>query len=192
VIGFDTGDLSPVYPFDMSKWKKVGKIKDAHGLRGDLHVLVFSKDASWAEDLKIAALGVTEDEKALKTYSIEKWKPFKEGLLLKFENVPDRTAAEKLKGQLFFIPEELLTSEEGETIYLSEIEGFEVIDHQGVKLGKIVGFSNNQAQDLLVVEKVSGGQAEIPFVEDFIVDINFENRQVQMDLPEGIWDLTAL
>ncbi|MGZ5279811.1 MAG: ribosome maturation factor RimM, partial [Pseudobdellovibrionaceae bacterium] len=96
------------------------------------------------------------------------------------------------KGQIFSIPEDLLESEEGDTIYLSEIQNFSIVNTQGEELGYISGFSSNVAQDLLIVEKKSGGQAEIPFVEDFIVKIHFEEKKIEMNLPEGIWDLQAL
>lgn len=176
----------------MANWRKVGKIKEAHGLRGDLYVLVFSKDISWADDLEKIALSKPDQEDNPKTYTVKKWKAYKDGLLIQLEGISDRTAAEKLKGEMFFISEEQLEAEEGETIYLSEIEGFDVVDSKGHKLGYIKGFSTNIAQDLLVVEKTEGGEAEIPFVEDFIVDIDFESRKLEMDLPEGIWDLNAL
>ncbi|MEZ0391703.1 MAG: ribosome maturation factor RimM [Pseudobdellovibrionaceae bacterium] len=173
-------------------WKKVGKVKEAHGLRGDLHILVFSKDISWAKDLTEITLTPPEQENQPQLLKIKKWKPYKQGLLLQLENYPDRTAVEKFKGHHFWIPENLLESTEGDTIFLSEIEGFEILNPEGFRLGKIVGFSSNNAQDLLVVEKSSGGQAEIPFVEDFIVELNFDSHHLKMNLPEGIWDLTAL
>ncbi len=175
-----------------SHFKKVGKIKDAHGLRGDLSVLIFSKDTSWMKELETFALSDSENSKDFQIFSVEKAKAFKDGLILKAENIADRTQAENLKGKLFFIPEELLISEEGETIYLSEIDGFEIQNPQGEVLGKIVGFTTNMAQDLLIVEKSQGGQAEIPFVENFIVKIDFEKKTLCLDLPEGIWDLAAL
>jgi len=166
-------------------WKNVGKIKDAHSLKGELFVLIFSKDISWAEDLVECQLGD-------KIYQVQRWKPYKQGLMLKLVGVEDRTQAEKLKGQIFSIPEDLLESEEGDTIYLSEIQNFTIVNTQGEELGHISGFSSNVAQDLLIVEKKSGGQAEIPFVEDFIVKIHFEEKKIEMNLPDGIWDLQAL
>ena len=147
--------------------------------------MVFSKDVSWAKDLKSCQIGEI-------SYPVQKQKPYKEGLLLKVEGVEDRTAAEKLKGQMFFIPNALLEAEEGDTIYLSEIQDFAIIDSAGAELGRISGFSSNVAQDLLIVDKKEGGQAEIPFVDDFIVEINFEAKRIEMDLPEGIWDLASL
>ena len=174
------------------EWRKVGKIKDAHGLRGEVFIFVFSKDFSWAEDLDRCAISTLESEQMSRTFEVEKWRPQKEGLLLKLKGIDDRTAAEKLKNSLFYIPQELLESEEGETIYLSEIDGFEVRNDQDEKLGRVVGFSSNLAQDLLILEKSQGGTAEIPFVEAFILEINFESRFLKMSLPEGILDLDSL
>ena len=168
-----------------NEWKQVGKIKDAHSLKGEMFALIFSKDISWAEGLQECQIGS-------QIYKVQRWKAYKEGLLLKVVGVEDRTAAEKLKGQSFSIPQNLLQSEEGETIFLSEILDFQIVDPNGKVLGKISGFSNNVAQDVLVVEKADGGQAEIPFVEDFIVEIDFDNKKIEMDLPEGIWDLQSL
>lgn len=168
-----------------SQWKNVGKIKDAHSLKGELFVLVFAKDISWADEMEQCQLGET-------TYEVQRWKPYKEGLLLKLKGIEDRTQAEKMRGQIFSIPQELLQSDEGDTIYLAEIQDFTIVDSNGTALGRITGFSSNVAQDLLVVEKATGGQAEIPFVEDFIVEIDFDGKKIEMDLPDGIWDLQSL
>ncbi len=174
--------MTPIKP---AAWKNVGKIKDAHSLKGEVYVLVFSKDISWADHLESAQVGE-------KIFPVQRWKPYKDGLLVKFEGVNDRTQAEAIKGQIFSISEELLESDEGDTIYLSEIQDFHIVDANGEELGQITGFSSNIAQDLLVVTKKSGGQAEIPFVDEFIVEIDFDAKKIEMDLPEGIWDLTAL
>ena len=84
-----------------------------------------------------------------------------------------------------YIPEELLEAEPGETIYLHQIEGFELMDKEGKSLGCIVGFASNGPQDLLRVQ-TSGGEALVPFVDAFIEGIDFEKNQVIMDLPPGL------
>lgn len=172
----------------MNQYRKVGKIKDAHGLKGDLYVLIFSKDTSWLKQLTTFALG--PDESNLKTYTVEKAKVFKDGLMLKPKDVTDRNQSEALKGQMFYIPEELLVSDEGETIFLDEILNFDFYSGDE-NIGVITGFSSNGFQDLLIVKKTKDQKdAEVPFVEDFIENIDFENRRVIMNLPEGLLDLT--
>jgi 16S rRNA processing protein RimM len=168
-------------------FKLVGKIKEAHGIRGDFYVLIFSGEFDWLGNLKEFQLEnpATKEKKILK---LKKAKPHKKGFILTAEGIPDRTEAEKYHGFNFSIPTDLLVSKPGETIYLTEIENFTVQDPNGKTLGQIIGFSTNGAQDLLVV-KHEGGQADIPFVDAFLKEIKFEEKIVVMDLPEGLFDL---
>jgi 16S rRNA processing protein RimM len=172
-----------------SQWTKIGKVKDAHSLKGDLYVLVFSKDISWLKDIDCFALAAAEKENDKKIFEIERIKAFKDGVMIKPKGIDDRTQAEALKGRLFYLPEELFESDEGDTIYLKEILGFQVLDQEQKVIGKIVEFSTNTLQDLLVVEMSSGKKVEIPFVDDFILELNFDEKTLQMDLPEGLLDL---
>lgn len=172
-----------------SGWRLVGKIKEAHGLRGDLYVLIFSGEATWEEELTEFCLAKDETLSNKKIFQVEKSKAFKKGLMIKPQGVVDRTAAELLKGQLFFIPENLLVADEGDAIFLEEIAGFQTVTESGDVIGLIVDFSTNNFQDLLVVKTVNGKHVEIPFVDAFVVDIHYEARQVILDLPEGLLDL---
>lgn len=167
--------------------KLVGKVKDAHGLRGELYIMVFSGDVSWAKKLNKFELRNPKSGEVI-SYAVEKMKPFKQGLILKAPEMADRNASEAVKGFEFYIPAELLVSKQGETIYLGEIMNFVVKNVAQDTLGSITGFSSNGAQDLLVVE-TSNGSAEIPFVEAFIKKIDFKHKTVVMDLPEGLLDL---
>lgn len=167
-------------------WVSVGKIKDAFHLKGEMYVLVFSGDHSWSEDLKNCQIGS-------QVFKITKARAHKDGIVIAVEGVKDRTQAEALKGKMFLIPEESLVSEEGETIYLSEILNFNLQDTNSSNSGKIISFSSNGFQDLLVVENSDGsGKCEIPFVDELIVEINFDEKFIQMELPEGIWNLKSL
>lgn len=172
-----------------SGWRLVGKIKDAHGLRGDLYVLIFSKEAAWEDELTEFCLAKDEALSDKKILKVEKSKIYKDGLMIKAEGVSDRTAAESLKGQLFFIQEELLIADDGDDIYLEEIEGFQTFTKANELIGTITGFSTNTMQDLLIVKKTNERISEIPFVEAFVVEIDYENKKVILDLPEGLLDL---
>lgn len=163
--------------------RKVGKITGVHGLKGELFVYVFSKDISWIDGLTELVL---EDAKgARQTFKIESHRPFKEGFLVFIEGVADRTEAEKFRAHLVYVSADLFVSDEGdEGFYLAEIEGFKVFDKE-VLLGTIEGFGSNTVQDLIIV-RMDIGTVEIPLVEDFLVEINFEKNEVHMKLPEGL------
>lgn len=165
-------------------WHRVGKIKDAHGLQGELFVLLFAKEAPWLAKLKSVALA-RADEGPFQEFEVTRAQIHKEGLIMRVKGLPTRTQAEALRGLLFYIPSELMVSHEGDTIFLREIEGFKVTNRDE-DFGRICGFSSNGPQDLLIVER-QGRKAEIPFVEAFLLEIDFDTKTVRMDLPDGLW-----
>jgi 16S rRNA processing protein RimM len=170
--------------------KLAGKVKEAHGLRGELYILIFSGDISWLKRLQhfeLRAKGAAEG----KTYPVEKVKPFKKGFILKTPEINDRNQAEAIQGQGFLVPEDFFVSKPGETIFLKEILDFMVKNVAQEDIGPIQGFSSNGSQDLLVI-RTAKGLAEVPFVEAFIKKIDFKHRTVVMDLPEGLLDLESL
>lgn len=167
--------------------KLVGKVREAHGLKGDLYVLVFSGDITWAKRMKTFGLK-SKDSDEIKTFNVERTKPFKKGIIVKAAEISDRTAAEGIEHLEFYVDEDLLVSKPGETIYLSEIKNFKLKNPEQTVLGEIVGFSSNGVQDLLIVDD-GRKKVEVPFVDAFIKKIDFKHQAVVMDLPEGLFDL---
>lgn len=159
----------------------IGKVLDAHGIRGDIYCIVFSGDTTWISNAKALILN---DE----TFKIHKIKPFKKGFIATLEGFKDRNRAEEFKGAEVRVDASLFKSEEGDDIFLNEIENFKIKDKQLGDIGHITGFSTNGIQDLLVVSH-SGGTYEIPFVEDFVNEIDYENEIIYTDLPEGLLEI---
>ena len=102
----------------------------------------------------------------------------------------DRNASDLLVKSLFYIPEEHFISDKGETIFLNEIQDFVLIneteDGHQAELGVIQSFSSNGVQDLLVVYRPNHPTFEVPFVDDFILEIDFDHKKVIMCLPAGL------
>jgi 16S rRNA processing protein RimM len=166
----------------------VGWVKQAHGIRGELFVQLYAGQADWLSNLNnIFLLGPSET--SLKTWDVEVCRPHKDGLILKVKGVSDRNTSETMRRSGVYIPDAFLVAEDDGEIYLKEILNFEAVDMDGVRLGKIVGFSSNTVQDLLRLERENGPEALIPFVEAFVVHIDFDKQQVKMDLPPGLLDL---
>lgn len=168
----------------ISNLRKIGKISGIHGLRGEVFVHVFSKDVTWIQGLQELILenSSTHDRKI---FHISSLRPHKTGFLVLLDGISDRTEAEKLRSQLVFVDGKLFETEEGDdSFYLSEIEGFQVFDSE-IYIGTINGFGTNTVQDLLVV-KYENGNIEIPLIEEFLVQIDFEQGKVFMKLPPGL------
>ncbi len=165
----------------------VGKVKDAHGIKGELYLLLFAKGADWLDDLDFVRLekeNPTSEADKLEL-PIQSLRKHKAGLILKTPQLKDRNEAEALKGYAFYIPSEMLASDEGDRPFLIELKDFAVVDHEEQHLGDVTGFSSNGAQDLLVVKNAKG-EFEVPYVDAYILDVDYEGKKIKMDLPEGL------
>jgi 16S rRNA processing protein RimM len=184
-----------------SAYRVVGRVKDAHGLKGEIWVVLFAGKADWLDSMKDEGLyrlskkeslaGLVESD--LKQFPIKGARAHKNGVILQSALVKDRTAAEAFKGHFLAIPADFLVAEEGDSYFLTEIEGFRVLEDKR-EIGTITGFSHNGAQDLLIVSLVKGARAgvnakdeiEIPFVEELVPEIDEEARVVHVELPNGL------
>jgi 16S rRNA processing protein RimM len=169
---------------DESTFITVGKVKDAHGLKGELYITLFAKEAAWLPSLKTIQLKVSETAQST-NFSVKNARLHKGGLIVMTHEIRDRNEAEALKGSLFEIPSEFLVSKKGESIYLKEIEGFSVQIEGQSELATIVGFGSNGAQDLLLL-KMPHGEFEVPFVEAFVKEINYSQQKLHLNLPPGL------
>lgn len=166
----------------MSQWHIVGRVRDAHGIQGEIFVALKARSADWLPDLETLGLGSDEN---FKGYEVEEARPHKQGLIVQLKGVSDRNQAESLRGQTVAIPEGYLEAEPGEAVFLRQLLGVQVVDHHQIALGQIVDFGFNGAQDLLVIEN-SKGRFDVPLVDDFIVDFSLAEKTLVMDLPEGL------
>lgn len=166
--------------------KKVGHVSDAHGIRGELYVVLFSQDNSWVHAIKeITFNSVTSDR--LQILPIKKLKPFKKGFICSFDKITTRNQAEELKKHDVWVADYLFVSGDGEQPFLSEILSFEMHDQRLGFIGQVIDFSTNGTQDLLILDKkVNSQNIEIPFVKEFIIQVDYQLKKIMTDLPEGL------
>lgn len=108
--------------------------------------------------------------------------------LLGFEEIPDRTGAEGLRGtRLVLDPSEAETSDEDDAWFEEDLVGLEVRDPAGQVLGTVSGLELGPAQDRLVLELTDGVTAYVPFVEAIVPTVSDDH--VVVDAPPGLFDL---
>lgn len=165
-----------------SQLLKVGWVKDAHGLKGELYVQLHAGKSDWLADWDEAILARDED---IQTHAVVRAKPFKKGLIVQLQGIADRTQAEQLKGWSLMLPTEKLVAAPGEALFLQQILGFRVFN-EDVDVGEVVGFASNGPQDLLKVQVASGAIFLIPFIREFIIEISLEKRTAYMNFPADL------
>ncbi|MGE0764041.1 MAG: ribosome maturation factor RimM [Bdellovibrionales bacterium] len=167
-----------------NNWLSVGRIRDAHGIKGEVFVALRAKQADWLESLEVFRLsGPTQTPKDFEVLAA---RPHKDGLIVTLVDVQDRNQAEALRGCRVEIPMEYVIEEdEEESLYLGQYLGLQVVDQTLGDLGQVVDLGSNGPQDLLVVQTTKG-RFEIPLVEAFIVELNLQAKLIKVDLPEGL------
>jgi len=168
---------------------KVGHIREAHGLKGDVVVVIHTgevNDLPWLK--KGSLLELRSGTPTVRHLKILSARPQRDFLVVGFEGVADRTEAESLKGFEIWVDEKFFVSRKGQNIFLREVLGFQVFN-RGDLIGRVKGFSSNGPQDLLIVGLVSEGkEALVPLVHDFIEKMDYEKKRILMNLPEGLLD----
>lgn len=80
----------------------------------------------------------------------------KGGAIARFEEVADRTAAEKLRGTALTVPRSAMPElEEGE-YYYADLIGLRAVSTEGEALGTVIGVENFGAGDVLEIERPVG------------------------------------
>jgi 16S rRNA processing protein RimM len=167
---------------------KIGHTLKPHGLKGEIKVFV---EEQYEEDLFQSETVFLEIAGRNIPYFIENIRGGN-ALIVKFEDINDIDAATKIANRALqlrekdIIPEE---EKEGEIVEsYSYLEGFYIIDTTNGKIAEIQSVIDTSHQELALLE-YNGKEIFIPLHDDFIISIDETNKEVPMDLPEGILDL---
>jgi 16S rRNA processing protein RimM len=171
----------------------LARIGKPHGLRGEVTVQLHTDEP----ERRFAVGQVLETEAARgsgvpRQLTIRSTRVHNGIWLLTFEEVPDRTGAEGLRGTRLVLDEAAAATDphhhdDEEAWSEDDLLGLEVRDPAGEVLGRVSGLEVGAAQDRLVVELTDGVTAYVPFVEA-IVPIIAEDHVV-VDAPPGLFDL---
>lgn len=101
-----------------------------------------------------------------------------------FSNVTDRSGAEELRGVELIA--EADDADEDDAWYVHELVGLRVERPNGQVLGTVSDLLNMPAQDLLEIKQPDGVKALIPFVEEFVPEVDIEGGRVVVTPPYGL------
>ncbi|WP_406006538.1 ribosome maturation factor RimM [Streptomyces sp. NBC_00637] len=164
----------------------VARIGRAHGIKGEVTVEVRTDEP---EQRLAPGAVLTTDPASTGPLTIETGRVHSGRLLLRFEGVRDRTAAEALRNTLLIAdvdPEEL--PEEEDEYYDHQLMDLDVVTKDGEEVGRITEISHLPSQDLFIVERPDGSEVMIPFVESIVTEIDLEEQRAVIDPPPGLID----
>jgi 16S rRNA processing protein RimM len=157
-----------------------GQVTRAHGLNGEVAIKVLTSVA----EVRFAPGARLVEVDGDRVFTVQRARADRDRLLVLFEEIKDRSTAESLRG-LFLAGEREVSPPEGE-VWASVIEGYEVVDTGGEKLGVVREVVESPAHDLLLVDRAGSTPALIPFVSALIREIDHVRRTIVLDPPEGL------
>ncbi len=154
----------------------VGHIVGAHGIKG--WARVFS-NTSPRDNITVYGPLLLEGEDGLQRKEV-KGQTSGKHVLVKFQGIDDRNAAEALVGRKLFISKHQLPELQADEYYWSELIGMSVETVHSEPLGTVESLLETGADDVLVVQ----GDRErlIPFVlGDIVTRVDREDRRIVVD-----------
>jgi 16S rRNA processing protein RimM len=167
---------------------EVGRIADAWGIKGWFKVLPYSASPEALFSSKRWFLQPAE--RGAKTFSgtvllkIKEAKDHSDSVVATSVEVPDRNAAELLKGARIFVSRASFPTPETDEYYWVDLIGLVVVNREGVALGAVRELLHTGPQTVLVLAYTEDGKDKermIPFVSAYIDGVDLAGRRITAD-----------
>jgi 16S rRNA processing protein RimM len=169
----------------------VGVIRKAHGIKGECFVMPATDDVAgiYAQGREFR-LGDSEGyaREGEPELTISLAREFKGGLIVRFAEVPDRNAAESLRGLTLLLPaQDVRPLEEGE-FFLHDLVGLRVETAEGEVIGKVGEVYEAGAGHFL---SVVGGERDrlIPFTSHIVREVDVAAGRIVIEAIPGLLEI---
>ena len=172
---------------------EVGRISEAWGIKGWAHVHSHSAQAESLQSVKSwyllppsgqYARGFDAFEGCVHI-TLKDIKPHGNGLVASWDEIPDRSAIEPLKGtRIFLSRSDFPAPSDPNEYYWVDLIGLEVVNREGVALGKVQELMPTGPHAVLCLEQQVDGQTlerMIPFVSAYVDAVNIAQGQITVD-----------
>ena len=176
----------------------VGLIRKAQGIRGDVIVepLTDKPDVIFASGSRVFAgtpsgdLAPARDVRGVEevpTLTIAESRPFKKGLIVKFEELADRDSADLWRGRYLLAPFSELPPLDEDEVYLHDLVGMRAVSTAGEQLGTVTTFYE-LPQGLVLDIKTKHGSVLVPYRPEVVVRTDLEARSIVINEKLGLMD----
>ena len=171
----------------------VGVVRKPHGIRGELVVQVETdRPAAVFRPGRVLLLGDTAGRAEGRTLTVERARPFKEGMLVRAREFPVRDQVmEELRGLTQLIPRGEAEKPDEDEVFYHELVGMRVrtAGEEGEELGVVRELYEAPSGFLLGVQRSKGKELLLPFVREMVRRIDRDERVLEVEIPAGLLDL---
>lgn len=164
----------------------VGRVAKAHGITGELAIDVRT-DSPQARFALGAGMTAKTRDGTVRQLTVAAVRPHAGRLLVRFTEVPDRDAAEGLRGSMLLADTaDLPPSEDPDEFYDHVLEGLDAVLLDGTPVGTVREVFHGPAGETLILDRVGGGEVLVPFVREIVPEVDLDGGRVVLDPPEGL------
>lgn len=176
---------TPVWPSDAVE---VGRILDAHGVRGDLKVQPFAAEPEallgtrrWF--LRPPATPGPQPAAIPPFLQVAQVRRQGDLVVASSQSLTDRNAAEALRGARVFVSRASFPTAGNGEYYWVDLIGLAVVNRQGETLGSVVGLLPTGPHCVLRIQPAEPDAEErlVPFVDAFVDDVDQAGGRITVD-----------
>src|SRR5437868_7831221 len=181
----------PARPTGNEEFIIVGRVRKAHGIRGELVVepITDAPDVIFAPGRRVLA-GTARGDLApdARELHIDRVSRFKEGLIVAFREIGDRSTAEHWRNRYFLVPRaEVAALDEGE-VYVHELLGMHVRLESGDSIGAVSDVYELPQCLAIDVRRAGRSDTVLLLYEQSVLSVDRDARVVTVTIPDGLPD----
>lgn len=166
----------------MEQFLQVGVISSTHGIRGEVKVFPTTDDAARFKKLKKVLLDTGKEQLELEVQSV---KFFKQFVILKFKGIDNINDIEKYKGKSLLVLREDAVPLGRDEYYIADLIGMEVFTGDE-RFGVVKDVMETGANEVYIIDSDMHGEVLIPAIRQCILDVDVENKKMQIRLMDGL------
>lgn len=167
----------------------VAYVKKAHALDGELFVQIETDypDEVFVEErvFRVSGggpIGLPGD------LTLVRARPHAGGWILQFEEIGDRTLAERYKGRRLSLARDELVELGEDEFFLHDLDGIRVEGPGGERLGEVRAVYPTAGRPLLGIA-ADGEERLLPFVREFVEEVDLGEGVMRVRPPQGLLEL---
>lgn len=158
----------------------LGRISGLYGVNGWLKIISYSRPRE--NIFSYNPWSIKQVKGSWSTQKVSEWKPQSKGLIVHFDGVDDRDAAQAFVGLEISVSREQLPELAEDEYYWCDLIGLEVVNQAEDILGTVIEIKETGANDVLVVK--GNEQYLIPLLRGSVIkQVDREQGQMRVD-----WD----
>ncbi|MBI34415.1 MAG: 16S rRNA processing protein RimM [Flavobacteriales bacterium] len=163
-----------------------GKIGKPKGFKGEVNIIIDKSAPISPSSLNEVLILIG---KKLINYPLKSYKLSPKGnAIAQFEDINSESDVNRIKNLPIYLPKRILPELGDSDYYLHDLVDCTVTDLKYGEIGIVREVSTQTSQIILFIE-TKKDEIVVPFVNDFIINVNTSNKEINLNLPEGIISL---